>query len=496
MGGAHPRTIGAATGCFNAILALALFAQVASAVDVPGTAGRVRLQGEVDGLAVIGTDSGPRQRPEGRVTVEAEGRIARRLRLLTEVRGRIGGPFEGGPGAGVYDLRRTYQNRSPSFEVRQAALELRGRRFDAAAGIQRFAWGKLDGAPPTDVLNPRDYHDPVLRDLEDRKIGVPAASLTWYPTPPRSWGLRGLRAQLVWIPWAVPSRMAEIPERWFPTSSAVPESVRVRFSTIGAVDVPVRLRTESEPAPRAVGAGGIGLRIGGTLGGVDWDLYHYSGPETGPNVNLLADAVLRPRIRAEARLSQAHDVIHMTGADAAFVVGPVAVRAEAAHFVDRPTLRPASGLLDELSRAALDRTLLRLARSGRTRVPLGTLFPDQDVLEWGVGADGVWRGWNPLVQVSQFVVLDGAPRLLVADPETRLLGRVSRRWLDDRIETELRALWAIEREAWIAQPKVSYLVRDDFRVGVQYLAIGGPRDSMIGQFAGNDGVVFDTRWSF
>jgi len=470
----------------------------AAAVDVPGTDGRVRVRGTADVLGVVGTSTGPRQRPEGRLTVEAEGRITRRLRLLTEVRGRIGGPFEGGPGAGVFDLRRAYQNRSPSLEVRQALLEQRWRRADAAVGIQTFAWGKLDGLPPTDVLNPRDYHDPIVRDVEDRKIGVPAAAMTYYPTAPRSWGMRGLRATLIWIPWAVPSRLAEIEERWFPTSTAVPTRITLTRPGLGTLAIPISLRTESEPPPRTLSAGALALRLGGTLRGVDWDIYHYSGPETGPNVNLLADATLRTRLRGDARLSQAHDVMHMTGADAAFVLGPVAIRAEAAHFLDRPMLRPAGDLISStaLTSAELQRVLQQLARRGRARVPLEPLFPDQDAIEWGVGADGIWNGWQPLVQLSQLVVLDSAPRLLVADPETRILVRLAKPWLDDRLRTEVRFMWAIERESWFAQPKVSYLIRDDLRVGVEYLAIDGPPISMIGQFRNNDGVIFTGQWSF
>jgi hypothetical protein len=292
--------------------------------------------------------------------------------------------------------------------------------------------------------------------------------------------------------------MAEIEERWFPTSTAVPDRLTIPDSAVGPLDVRVHLRTESEPPPRTLAAGGIGLRLGGTLRGVDWDLYHYSGPETGPNVNLEADAFLRPRLGADARLSQAHDVMHMTGADAAFVLGPVALRAEAAHFVDRPMLRVASDVIapDELTRRKVDRILARLAQRGRARVPLAALFPDQDVLEWGVGADGVWNGWRPLLQVSQVVVLDPAPRLLVADPETRALVRVSKPWLDERLTGEVRFMWAIERGSWFAQPGVSWLARDDLRVGVAYLAVGGSPRSLVGQFKDNDGVLFEGRWSF
>ena len=60
------------------------------------------------------------------------------------------------------------------------------------AGIQKFAWGKLDGPPPTDVLTPRDLHDPLVRDYEESKIGIPAVQLTYYLPPVPSLDLRNL----------------------------------------------------------------------------------------------------------------------------------------------------------------------------------------------------------------------------------------------------------------------------------------------------------------
>ena len=43
---------------------------------------------------------------------------------------------------------------------------------------------------------------------------------------------------------------------------------------------------------------------------------------------------------------------------------------------------------------------------------------------------------------------------------------------------------------------LSVLPRDDLRLAVGYLAIGGPPDSLIGQFNENDAVLFQARWSF
>ena len=111
--------------------------------------------GRLYGLAVVDTGGGPRQRPEAVGTLDVEATPLRALRARLEFRSRVGGPFEGGPGPAVYNFNQAFQNYSPSLEARQAYLEWRGRSAEVRAGIQTFAWGKLDGIAPTDVVNPR-----------------------------------------------------------------------------------------------------------------------------------------------------------------------------------------------------------------------------------------------------------------------------------------------------------------------------------------------------
>jgi len=66
----------------------------------------------------------------------------------------------------------------------------------------------------------------------------------------------------------------------------------------------------------------------------------------------------------------------------------------------------------------------------------------------------------------------------------------------ERLELELRGLYAISRDYWFVFPRASYLVRDDLRVRVGYLAVGGPQESVLGQFRQNDEFVFQVRYSF
>ena len=121
---------------------------------------------------------------------------------------------------------------------------------------------------------------------------------------------------------------------------------------------------------------------------------------------------------------------------------------------------------------------------------------NRDSVEWGVGADSLFHGFQPLVQVNQIALLESAPRLLIHDPETRVTTLLRRLLLRDRLELEVRATYAVERGAWFALPRASYLVNDDLRLRLGYLAIGGPRRSLLGQFHDNDEVVLQARYSF
>jgi hypothetical protein len=190
--------------------------------------------------------------------------------------------------------------------------------------------------------------------------------------------------------------------------------------------------------------------------------------------------------------------MHMTGADLAVVLGGATVRGEAAFFIDRHYLRSSPSLLEELrsDRNALGEIVSDLLDDKRAPVPLGDLFVPRDTLEWGLGIDYLIEGFFPLLQINQIVGLDSAPRLLVADPETRLTALLRRSFFGDRLEAEVRTVYAIERGSWFAFPRLSYAISDAFRIRLGYLAVGGPRESLIGQFSANDEVVLQARYRF
>jgi hypothetical protein len=519
----HARSIERRPPRFNAICALAallaLLGRPAAAIDVPGTAGRLTVDGFLDGLAVAETEDSQRQRPQAILVLRADATGSRRLRAHLDMRGSVGGPFEGGH-PGFLNLVHEFQNRAPSAEVSEAWVEASFADADVRAGLQRFAWGKLDGVPPTDVLNPSSYHDPIVRDAEERKIGVPALSGTYYFPDVERLDLSGLRGTLVYVPMAVPSRLPLIEERWFPGSTIAGSQIVIPKGLVRDLMpgvpvthdqvIPLLFRTRNHRPPLALDAGGIGVRLGGTMRGADWDLYQYSGPSTAPDLDLRTVATSTFArtgtlggpynllgVTAHNTFRQAHDVLHMVGADASRALGAATVRVEAAYFRDRPFLRLGHDLVTSLPAATVERITSEFLK-GRKRVavPIGDLFLDLDAFEWGIGADYLVHGFLPLLQVSQIVILEPAPRLVIGDPDTRFTASVRRSFLAERLEVEFRGVYAIQPSNWFFLPRVSYLLRDDLRLRLGFLAIGGSRNSLIGQYGKNDEVVMQARYSF
>jgi hypothetical protein len=487
--------------------ALWLAAAPVAAIVVPGTGGKLDIGGWVDGRAVVDTGGGAYEPPWGRLLLTGDGDLGHDLAFRFQLLGQVGGPYRN-PNVGFWNFNDSFENDSPSLQADEAYLKWQPRDFDLRAGLQLFAWGKLDGIPPSDVLNPRSYHDPLVDDVEERKIGVPAVSGTYYVPLPSGGLLSRLETQLVYVPFAVPPRLALERERWFPSSIGVPSEFSVQDLKdqgidLLAHDVPVSFHTKNRPPTRQFEDGGIGLRIGGTLREVDWDLYYYDGPETGPDARLQATALCNfanpsgPRCHAISHLVQEQDRMHLFGADTAFVLGPLSLRGELVYSVNRPYLRPGTDVVDEglqtlARRIDKDPTTI----GARNKIPLPDLFVNRNAVEWGIGADTVWNGFIPLVQISQIVLTEDAPRLLIGQPETRITALVRKPILQDRVEFEVRTIYSIEAGGWFALPRVSYAPVDNVRLRVGYLAVGGHVESLIGQFKQNDEVLFEARYSF
>jgi hypothetical protein len=472
--------------------------------DVGGHDVEMSAGGYLEGLGIVDTGGGPYQPPQATGAVRIDGTV-QRWHAHMEMRAMAGGPFRNGE-VNVFDLRHAFQDVSPSLDFSEAYLAWRGERVELRAGIQRFAFGKLDGVPPTDVVNPRDFHDPLVRDFEEAKIGVPALAASYFPSDWTAVALSHMRVDLAYVPLAVPPRLPLPRERWFPPTTnlseipiacaLIPQDLGIPCDDNAPPTIQFDLETENDAPPVAFSASGIVLRAAGTWAGVDWDVYHYTGPETAPNASLSAQLALD--LTARATLRQEHTTMHMTGFDVAATFGGATIRAESAFLQNRHYLRRADDLVTDITdnQQAIASIVAQLKDHGSATVPLGDLFVGANSVEWGVGVDYFIAGFLPLLQLNQTIVLDNTPRLLIGDPDTRVTGVVRRSFWQDRFELDLRSAYTFETGSWLVLPRLAYAVTDSLRVRLGYLALGGSRNSLIGQYKRNDEVILDARFSF
>ena len=415
--------------------------------------------------------------------------IFSQLRFRTSLMGDAGGTVRNHPGGGIYNLNETLQNRSPSLECKEAYLQIDFPAWDARLGIQRFAWGKLDSSQPNDVLNVKDYKNPILDDEADRKIGAPALSVTGYI--PYSWYLvSDVRLMTVWIPIFVPFRFPDQDERWYPPLSRVP--AQTRFDGL-LVQNEGRFENGTIPA-RTMQNSEVGVRLAAVAGGSDFALYYFDGFGPAPSLDVHARGFLTPDLTSPLGL-RAHSEVSVfpvfarmrsVGIDFATSVLRTAVRAEASYVMGRLYPRNIRDIINNPQVGLLNPTLSVPTAELEVPVFLPPASVRRDGFEWGVGADYSFGRTFALMQVNQTVVLHNDVPLLISDMETRFSMSIRRRLFDDRLEAEIAGVYGLQGVYGVAHPRLTYAFSDSIELRFGYVLIAGHENSIVGQFRRND----------
>jgi hypothetical protein len=495
--------------CLRCLVAVAFLSSArAGAVDLyplripfvpsPATAD---IEGKLEFLDVERIDrSNPRQLPEGKLRLHLSLDLTPNVRFVNDLTGTAGGTPRDPRGAGVYDLNAVKQDISPSLEVGEAYLDLYSRLLEVRLGLQKFAWGKLDRFQPNDLLNPQKYYDPMLEEETDRKIGIPAIAPTFF-APPSSSPLvpTDLRLALVWAPIYVPYYFPDQDERWYPPLARVP-----RESEVKGVTVENQSAFENAPLPhRTFGNGTWAARVAGLVGGADFSLYYFEGFDPLPALGASARGfarldLLSPQLvdaRSEVNVFPVFRRIRSAGGDLAVKVLGATLRVEGAYVFDR--LFPRS-ISDVVATEQIGVRQLPVLTGREVEVPV-ILTPAnvrRDSVEWGVGGDTFIGDTFVLLQANQTAILKNDVNLLVSDFETRFAMTLRRSFLDDRLRAELQGLYGMQGVYGVAHPRLTYSVNDHLDVRIGYLLIEGHRESLIGQYKGNDELYVRTRFLF
>jgi hypothetical protein len=361
-----------------------------------------------------------------------------------------------------------YQSNTPFLEFKELYAGFTTEALEIRAGIQRFAWGRLDEYPINDLLNPWDHTRFLRKSLEDRKIGVPSLSAT---LSRGDWTF-----DAVWVPILVPYRLPLPDERWF-GASAISPLARMP----GAEIIP----REPDLPPRTVGNSAVALRMR-HAGEIDWALNLFHGYDPRPVFKTTA-LVINPqagKVLIDPGFVPDFHKITVIGLDAATVMGDWSLRSELGYTFGRPfnirqelwgyPTQPAPGTF-----------------------PLNPIGHKSDTLDYGVGAD--YRLFEDCVltmQAQQTIIIEQEGALYDRKLETLLWANLKTGWMNQKIETNLNIAYNPEHGDGMTKVNVLYVFTDSWKAGTTAVFFTGPPQSLFGRFSGNDQVELELIYSW
>lgn len=416
------------------------------------------------------------------------------LTLDATVNLQNGGPTTERTKAGIYSYREVFQSVSPSATFEEAFAELAFDTWEVRAGLQKFAWGRLDRIQAVDVINPERYSDPILLEEDERKIGVPAIQGSYF-LPRARWIPEEARLTLIWLPQYFPYWFPLPGERWYPPAATPPSAFDI--PALGrSIPLGFQVVNSAPPSFRLENAG-YAARAAAFTAGIDYALYYYHGFDSRPAFLLTAEAAGRPSpeppfvadLTATTRLFPVFRTVDLFGADAAYAWDRFTFRAELAFVSGRPFSRDLRSLVTDPTQLApeIARALAAIAQ-GRSPVPvrLPQSFQSRSAIEWGIGADYTWSDYLFLLQVNQTDILNNDVDLLIDNVDTVLSANLRRNFLHDDLSVQLIAMQGIESGYTLLMPRITYRFWERLEARAGYLFISGREQSLIGQYKDND----------
>jgi hypothetical protein len=361
-----------------------------------------------------------------------------------------------------------YQSNTPYIEVKELYLSHSAGDIEIRAGIQRFAWGRLDEYPSNDLLNPWDYAQFLVKPLEDRKIGVPSVSAI---VNKGDWTF-----DTIWVPVFVPYRLSLPDERWSGISGAS------ALSQIPNVEI---VPAEPDLPSRTIGNGNIALRAR-HAGEIEWALNFFHGYDPKPVFRTTA-LVIDPQpgeVLIDPGYTPDFHKITSFGIDAAAVTGAWSLRAEAAYILNRyynirselwgyPTVL-APGVY-----------------------PLNPIEHKSDELDYGIGADyRLFEDGLLTLQAQQTIIIHRPDTLYERKAETILWANLKAGWMNQKVETNLSVAYNPEHGATMVKASVWYVFTDSWKAGIIAIDLNGPPQSIFGRYAQNDQVAAELVYSW
>jgi len=338
-------------------------------------------------------------------------------------------------------------------ELNEAYLTIDTERIDFIFGKKMMRWGTGDGINPMDMINPRDYRDPIASARADARLPILLANGIFLLGPITIEG--GL----------VPK--PEVNKFSLPNSPWEPEGLKNLRRSAESGEIVLAPREEPDDWFKD---SEFAFRVSTVWKGFDLALLYYNGYPDDPAYH--RDYLTDGRMRFTPRYQhyRAYGFNFAKGLERATVRGELAVKPGLLFSIDS----------NDLSyKEASDGLVAR------------------DLYQGVIGIDRTFFT-NLYVNLQFFVDLieDGKQALASKRKTHGITFEISDKFLDDDLTAGFRGMYFTSNDGSASEIFAEYKIGDNWQIAPGFMLFNGPEDSRLGQFKDNDMAYLRLRYSF
>jgi len=338
-------------------------------------------------------------------------------------------------------------------ELNEAYLTIDTERMDFILGKKMMRWGTGDGINPMDLINPRDYRDPIASARADARLPIFLANGILLLGP--------VTIEGVLIP------KPEVNKFSLPDSPWEPEALKELRESAESGEI---VLSPGEEPDNWFKNPEFAFRVSTVWKGFDLALLYYNGYTDDPayHSDYLADG--RMRFTPRYHHYQAYGFNFAKGFERVTIRGELAVKPGLLFSIDSndPSYKEDSdGLVS------------------------------RDLYQGVIGIDRTFFT-NLYVNLQFFtdVIEDGQESLAARRKTHGITFEISDKFLDDDLTAGFRGMYFTSNEGLAAEIFAEYKIGDHWELAPGYMLFNGPEDSRLGQFDNNDMVYLRLRYSF
>lgn len=340
-------------------------------------------------------------------------------------------------------------------ELREFYLDAQFKHFDLRIGKQIVRWGVVPGSRVTDEINPFDFGEFILREVEDRFIPLMMAKIDFFPGD--------ARFELIWITEAVPHKPA-------PSGSEFEQFQILDGFVAPDAFLDSSLNFNADAIENTEFAGRLVQNISGWEIGFTafytWDDFPASfrrieGGSIGGFSNP-PEVIFTPRMHR----------ITTVGTTLSKSFGRIVLNAELAY-----TFGKLFGTLLTIESATPEATN---GTSTDIAPTLGEL--DRDFVKYAAGLDFTFLGTEMSLQFLQQYIPDWHPAILQDKIDTVVSHFMRKTFMNERLVTKMLTLFFLNEDDLLLRPAVEARLTDKVKTVLGADLFIGDRGEEVGQF--------------